>query len=767
MAHNGGLLGVNLDFALPYNTYWALNASKMQLNPWSTNNSSSTDWCSLIGADGLPTAMPAGVGAYWRGTQLWIYGNPGDTWDLYYPTTKTMALISGSNATLTESTIAAGWKRYTIGGTPPWSGFGGNRTNNGVIICELRITAMANNDWSTQEVILCQKVVGGVDIGAKALIDSGEIFHPVFLSHLGYGDGKTPYGLIRVMNWSGAFTFSPKFFPKQMTDYSYMGVLNDSRYFAGTATKTLNSYVTGTRFPGNPASWVNGQVVQFYMATRPSKITITSTTMGAVTTCTSVGHGLVTNDRVELNGDAAPGGQLYASLIAKDAYGRIETFPVTRIDNDTFTLPINSTGFSAVSSFDLLPMLTVGDGTLAQKRWIRRDFLSSFYSSWTGWTGGVTSGIYNSEFDCVIQTEPGLMPYELFCELANKIGAHLWVPLPSALEGAEERAAITIINNNLDTGLLRIFEKGNEPWNFSFPLYFYAENLFYVRHGVASPGQGYGLLSSNMCDNVATVIGSSHDYITLMDLQNASDFSTGFGLAALTMPTISAGNAALYPANKHDVVATAPYARTNFQGEAAANTYPGWVNAITDWKNGYIHEGFEWYAQEHLAGNSTLLGTKEPLSTHLSSYIPAHISSLASYTGRQGTGVEFWTYEVNSHDRGPDSVDGGFPSGGVEVSELQDFFFDFRTSYEWAHAAGVMQKKMTNAGVRWMTWFTAAGVFDVANVWGVWKTNDVLAEAPPAWNALQELNNGYFLFRVNNIDSAPSGYTRLRLGVLS
>jgi len=190
MAHNGGILQGGLNFADPYFDPWAINMCKLQINAWVGANTSDTLWTGFINTNGYPTQMPTGVGSYWQSSQLWIYGNPGDTWDLVYPSQHTLVLDDiGGAMTLTETDSTAGHKRYQISGTLPW----GTDSDGSALPCglvSLRINAMSGSDWT-----------GGISLHRtdhQTLVDAGEIFNPDFLARL--GSETVGVGKIRFMD---------------------------------------------------------------------------------------------------------------------------------------------------------------------------------------------------------------------------------------------------------------------------------------------------------------------------------------------------------------------------------------------------------------------------------------------------------------------------------------------------------------------------------------------------------------------------------------
>lgn len=738
MAHNGGQLQVNVNFANQYYEGMALNVCKTaDVGFVPSGGSPGTDWAALIGPSGLPTAMPAG-GALWRQGQCWIYGAVGDTWDLYYPTTKTMHAVHSSGGTITETLVEAGHSRYEIATV----------VATGIFInCAIFIDAMADAVWG--DGISFHKTEH------QALVDAGEYFDPLFLARYGYGSGKTPFGMIRTMNWGGGPSMCKLDSHRhEVTDHSWMAPLHDSRYFAGTATKVLNHYTTGSAFPGSPVAWTDGQPVEFWMATRPSKLAITAVTMGATTSFQCVGHGLTTGEEIEPSLNAPPTGQLGTAMTTKSSTtGLTPVFAVTKTDDDNFTIAINSTGFSAVTSCDLLPVITVTDGTLAAKRCISRSMEGQYYSSWSSFaSGGIASGAYHEEFDAIVMRGiqgalTPMIPVEIQCALANKLDAYLWICIPTYFKGAEERAYIQRVKDNAN--LRPGFEKANEIWNFQNMPYNYATSLAAIRATTLSPKVGHGIMVDETAANVATVMGAS-DYKMIMGHQNISTYAaqvdaTKCGHLSGYVNEGTPGTASLYPLNKCDVLAVAPYVRVNFSTAAwLADDYVGWVTCLQNWLAGDEATAYNWFNDEMITASAANLGNNEQLTDHVNSgltgFVDKWVDVPAEFTGRQGNGIEIWGYEGMEHNVGADHMDGGFPTGGVEVSDIDDFMQAYKRSIQYGWLSGRILSNLKDAGMVWPSVYTAAGPWDSAGMWGQWPTDNMLEDAPPGWTVLYNLN---------------------------
>lgn len=744
MTHNGGQLQVNVNFPAPYNEFAFLNAVKSSTTTFFTSGGTpGTDWAALLTSSGYPSAMPSG-GAIWR-KYVYIYGAVNDTWDFFYPAAHTLRVLALSGGTITEATIGSGHKRYTIASVA---------TAGAPFLCAVDIQAMSGSDWT-----------GGISLYKTAhqadFTDDADGFDPLFLARYGFGSGKTPFGMIRFMNWGGGFGLQKLYSHRHLvSDASWLSELIDARYFAGTASKTLNHYTTATRLPGNPAVWTDGQMVQFWMATRPSVLSITATTMGATTSFACTGHGLTTGEEVELQRGSRPTGQLLTAMDGKSTVtGLPLKWSVTVTDANNFTIPINSTGFSAVGAFELFPVITVGDGTLARKRCVSPDMQGQYDSSYAVLaSGGVIMGIYQSQIDAIVMrgiessVNPGV-PLEIQAKLCNKLKCHWWLCVPTYMQGAEEQAYLTSARALLDSELLLVIEKANEIWNSSFNAYHYGVTLAAVRgSGTINPETGHGILFNDLADNAATALGASAtNYRLVMSLYSASNYAAFVNTTQCSF--LSSGNSALYPANKADVIAIASYCGTNFAHPSwiSAN-YPGWLTCLQNWQAGNKSTAFDWFTSEMLSASSTILGNSYPLDRHvnagLTGVTDAWIAGKSAFTGRFGAGIQIWNYEGMEHNLGADWMDGGFPTGGISVADIDTFYREYKRSSQYGWLSGRILANLKDAGIVWPSVFTVAGAWSSGAMWGQWPTNDLYEVAPPGWETIYNLNKGVRRFKL-------------------
>lgn len=763
MPHNGGRLQQNLWFSNGYIENWAINVVKQMGSvffAWDdvsqadvTTGAYVSDWPFLLNSDGYPTAMPPGTNPRWIGAQVWIWGDVGDTWDLVYPPQHTVTLASSSNIVLTESIIASGHKRYTISGTPPWN------AGKFSALCQIRITAMSGSDWS--EGIQCYATkLGGVATGYADLLASGEIFLPDFLARCGYGE--TPFGKIRFMDWQATNSNINILAThlRSASNVSWISPRVDSTTYAGTATKSGNAYTTGSRLPGNPATWTHGQVVQFMVTAAPEWKAVTAVTLGNPTVLAIASHGLSNGNEICTQAEVA-GSQWIAALVTKDtATGLQKKYAVTVVDENNISIPLDSTGYAAATvPFNITQIVTVSDGTLSAKRCFRPGWNAFFYNDFATepyQSSKFLTGVYHADIDAIELNTPSSrgdlnsgVPISVMCALCNKLGAHGFFNIPVQMTGADERALIQDVVDNLDIALCPDFEKGNEVWSSAFNAFYQNVTYSAINYGNLSFGNGYGKRVVETAANAATVIGDSRPYRVLMGAQAVSNASANENSFVDT--PLSGGNPALYPINKVDGIAISHYCGPSFQFNNVAN-YPGFLTCIQNWKDGNKVTAYEWFSAETLRASSDLYGNPATLYayTKIGGYLPNWISGLSAYVGRHGTGIEIHGYEGGITGVCTASwYYTGLPSAGITTSDVDNFFAEYVLSENFALSAVQCMTAIKNNGYAWVSNYALTGGFEASVTWGSWINNDWDSTETRHWRRLLNYNRGTNTFRLN------------------
>lgn len=745
MPHNRGRLQTNLyttdgfnsacfvDFALAGNRWFGLTSGD-DLIP---------DAEGLKNSLGLPTAMPAGGGSYWKQSQIWLYGEVGDWIHVTFDSNHTVILDDEGNLAIgSAETIAPGHLRYQITSKGASSYFSH--------LFALRITAMSGSTWIQKPKVYRAE--------HQSLIDAGEIWHPDLKTRLRGGSlinlgVNGVFDTIRFMdpmhsnlNWARtAADLRPEGYA------NFNGSMSDSTQYAGTASKTLNAYVTATRFPGNPASWIDGQPFSFFMPERPTNLVVEAVTPGNPTSFQVTGHGLSTNDEVAYeNGSTAQSQWTNILNVASLVTGLPPTFPVTRIDANNFTLAFDSTGFPSPSSLRLMPVITVSDGTLPAKRCLATGITNHFSSAFSGYaSGGVIHGRYNSEFDVVLldgdrggNVLQACTPVEHCVDLAADIGAHGHFICSPFLNQDGRRAWLQKIKDRMPVWMKPKLEIGNEPWNSSFRHNVYCAVLAMKYYGVNSARVGYGHQVMQLAADAEFIFDSPDDFEIVYNFQNVNNQAATTTI--LNSAEIFSGSTeftGLRVGNRIDILASAPYSLVEFAGSGSAASYDSgsWLAAMQSYVAGDKATAFNYFRDEMLSGPGS---SNQQLDTHINTFLPGHLAAIAGFTGRRGT-LRLENYEGYQHVQGADAIDGGFPTGGVTVADIQAFWFEWLASEQAGEFMTRQLQKISALGVK-PSIYTLEAPWGTGSAWGVLRTDTVYPFVEtPAYLAMVRWGKGY------------------------
>jgi hypothetical protein len=733
MAHNGGSVQVGLTGPELWSNTVMLNLMKQAyyiyaydgVNP---DTPPATDWPTYIGANRYPTAMPPS-GHTWKISGVYVYCDVGDAIDLVYPSQHTLSLVTTSY-TVSESTIGPGHKRYTVtslnGTTDPFSP------------CVVYITAMSGSDW-TGGIKIYYTTRNGVSTDYATRLDAGEIFDPIFLTQCGYGTSR-PFGSVRFMDWGGTnYNFSRTLsLLNSASDMCYVGLQVNVTYWAGQATKTAsrNNYTTATRLPGNPASWVDGQVVQFRLGSALSTRTGVTVTAGNPTTLDfGSAHGFSNGEKILFARHFESENWQVGTQKGVNTTGHPPSFAITSTGANTLTIALDSTGWGNLSNVVVYPEFSVTDGTLPAKL-VFHTSMFPLFSTWFGTASELVTAIYDSHFDCLYTSPseggsfstmtPG-MPISVMCALANKLKAHGWFCMPPNLNDASMQSYASAVFASLDSDLWAIFEHSNEVWNSGFPVFALSASRSAKEFSSWDWSKGQGWMNDRMADAVAAVAGS-RQYRNAWGVQNVST-NQATQDALFECDSVSGGIEADFTINKYDFIATAPYYNTGFTYSGTAAAYSGYVTAIQG-------SDYAWMADQL----TTSSGINEQIDDHITTYIPSWIAAAARFRGRRGAyGIKVVCYEGGCHVVGANSIDGGFPASGVSVADVQAFWINYLSS---AAHAGVMTDYLTRlktAGVYMPSQFTVAGVWTTGGTWGMQKIPQ--SSVTPQWTAAKAVND--------------------------
>lgn len=722
--HNGGLAQANLHFPPAYYDNWAINACKIQGNDWVGTSASDTDWPSLINDRGYPQAMPNGGGAFWASSQLYIDGPAGTVWTLDWEGTATFTLTSSVGGSISSATISSNEMEFTLGSGMA-NAIDGQPSNSWLV--SLRITAMSTPVNNIRLYKTAHKsLINGSGITSKITPESLARFAGV--------------GSIRFMDWAHCNANRTAKLADQNTidDYKWAGAKTKASWFFGTATDSagLNRWLLPNTLP----TLTDGQIVQFVMPARPTRLNPTTVTKGAVTTFDfPAPHGLTTGEFIYSDFDTVSGGFIAAMADRSASTGLPPKFAVTVTNSTQFTIALNSTGFSGPTggTFSVFPVFTISDGVQTKDVYSHL-MLSYFNSAWGATYPRLISAVYSSDFGCFMMNGNNSgdvittgVPIEIMVELCNHLRCNPYFNFPYLSEDAAWTYWATVARDTLLLSLTPRWSPGNEIWN--------TGNSFYAtRIAESNSARLYGSLSSNLDYGrkfkavqqlVHSVFGAIRPYTMVLEGQAVNGLPT---TRIEGNATINGGSSAGYPINFADEVAYGPYIYPPFTFSTVINTYPGFLDAIDDWVTGNdISGAFNWLLNELISPTSPSFGNvDQSLDGYISVQHPKWSTAAASYTGRQGI-IRVNHYEGGNGIAGYGALTrGGLPANAtsgnsITATNVTNFYLAFLRS---AQAATFMRQyltRMKNAGVVNPSQYTLVSLWSAGATWGAQEMNDV------------------------------------------
>jgi hypothetical protein len=451
----------NLWFAYPNIYFPFINAAKGIQDPWRPSGTPSEDVYACFDDNGYPTKLPSGVTQFTGFFYIYLIDHTTDRWVMTWDGADTGIALSctttGITTTLTANTTNR--REYTFTGSAYPAG-------KSLI---LQITISAVNEASP---ITNIKVFRESE---EARMNAGHNW-PQHMIDLLTNDGGVPMGRVRLMDfqevnnsalteWAGR---------SLSTDHTWTGSTLRKALYAGEASQTSNNYVAAGTRTGNPTAWTDGMTVYAKLTNAITSKTIVAITEGNPTSIEVTSHGFSNGDLIMFDANTVPSGDYENNL-------NFRFFEVTSTGANTFTIPIDSTGWSGSysSGGTLFKQVTFATSTLPAKRVMGRDGGTIPPSRFA--VNDVRQFTYNEVFDCLMYTlgptSGGVggggasqmqrtgVPIDLLVELVNEaeVNPHFCIPIFATDDYITQFA--TYVRDNLDSSLHAVYELSNEVWN--------------------------------------------------------------------------------------------------------------------------------------------------------------------------------------------------------------------------------------------------------------------------------------------------------------
>jgi hypothetical protein len=666
MSQNSGRLQVNLDTPnWHYDNLQPLNRVRVFGGFYATNvvaggADNGTDWPGRLNADGLPTSMP--TSGFWV-SEGSCYGNPYNgsnaaqsDWDLELPPEYTGVLMSADGEVIWQDisgtvSLPPNTKRYRIaaGSKVHLNGFRAG------FFAQIKITAISGPP--TGYIRLYR--ANGKD---KAQLDAGRHFTDEYEKMLGWPDNRV--GCIRFMDWMYA-TLSRNRGPNHISPanvYSWRSnnanMRDASMWCGNTMTKSGNAYTTAARHPSNATSWSDALTL---LSRTPAGLTMLNceVTMGAVTTFrVPGGHGLVAGRRVQKTYDTYTyqTGQ-WNELRSRSGLGIVPDHPITIIDSERFSIPVNSTGWSMPTSggvprttMMMLETPTISDGTLPPKR-IVTQYGEAFTQNSTAMNAALRTFVYDSYIDAVfLMTPVHMIPPEAIAQTAERFecSPHVNMPCTANLSYVTTWCSRFKAATTFNDIKLRV-EASNEPWNYFLQSYDYYQML----------GAKLGYVNDDWLGGLAW------QYDTIIKPGVVAGYSSRPGWVVACGQNVLYGNfleggsygttTAKKLGNLIDEIQVAPYFNFHFYGAADATTYGvgetmSYVQALQAYLDGDFETAYNWAKNEMInapnKGSFPVSGETVDVTCNATNTWKINA---ALYTGRQGNGLVLGCYEGGQH----------------------------------------------------------------------------------------------------------------------
>jgi hypothetical protein len=404
---------------------------------------------------GYPTRMAADAAAWSYFFRCYLTDN--DPYVIDWEGSGTVSLADNDDEiTTNSSTINSNRKEVTFTSTS--KGIGAS------FVSSVSITAITEGNHPTNIRVYRKS--------HEALINAGQICSPHFLARYS-GWGRVRLMDLQWLNENQQVKWSHRPLP---TDHSWIGGTLRKGTYCGTASQTGNAWVTASAPEGDPAEWTHGQEITFRLSEANDVSDVASFSKANPAVIGATGHPFVNGDTVFF----LPG------LLSGDfnRYTARKWFTVTEIDADSFSINLDSSGFSGnyTSGAKIAKQVTIAAGDLPAKRVINR---AGEHISGQRWAAGdVRRAIYDSVTDSLVSTigptsggvgiggidvmVPMGVPIEILIKMVNELQVNSWWHIPHLAEPDWIDGLCGLLldeDDGVDDDLEISIEFSNEIWN--------------------------------------------------------------------------------------------------------------------------------------------------------------------------------------------------------------------------------------------------------------------------------------------------------------
>ncbi|MBI5263391.1 MAG: hypothetical protein HY852_16400 [Bradyrhizobium sp.] len=679
------------------------------------------DFYELIGENGYPTRMANGASFYQ--TYCIGYLTANDNWVITWEGAGSVT-IGGPTAGVSYALVSKASNRLEYSITSSALAFG---TGFRLIV---RITGIT-------------RPISNIRIFRKShepLLSAGQKFNPDFLA-LYRGMGR-----IRFMDWMYTNVNPIARWQDRTTEQSWnwLGYNFHPASYAGTCTRSGSSYRSAHAISGNPAKWVNGQMIQCVLPSPPVFVSITAFANGPNPTITAQGHELQTGDVVSFH--SMPGSFLAPTpTFPNQTEGKF--FTISVIDADNFVVNgLDSSKWGAYTGGGFVAkQVTLSVGALPTKPVLSNVLGSVGRITLTSNAGSLFTLVYDEIADglslAVGPTAAGVpfgLSVETLVDLANELKASPWFCVPTYADDDFVRQFATYVKNRLDPELVASFEYSNEVWNVGWGLIptgacqQRAQRLWGIL-GIDGYNNYYGFRVARIMSIVSDVFaGQMHRVNRVMSVFTAAP-GGGQKVSRFQAPAARLDHS---PTSFIDSIAIAPYLESN-----RANTANTEFVAAYKAGGAAAESALQWLDNK-LRTNNGDKGSAFTLDYCTSVLFPAW-KAIAN-SPAPGTGSKKLCMYEGGWGYIPrlEKLFGPNPYGGVTISEADvlGFFSGYYASKYFAQTLSAYLEAFTRAGGEYPSQYCLVGGWGAGGMWGVIAPN-MYATRTPAYFVLADFNS--------------------------